>query len=201
MMPRAYPVGTGWIEVVTGCMVSGKTEELIRRLNRARYATQRVVMYKPAVDTRYAAEDVVSHSDLRYPCRPVRDASEILRLVGDAQVVGIDEAQFFDRELVGVANRLADDGRRVVVAGLDQDFRGEAFEPIPQLMAVAEYVTKTLAVCMVCGAPANRSQRLVQRDDRVVLGASESYEARCRLHWDPERFDERQQRLPLSDEA
>lgn len=200
MMPHAYPVGTGWIEVVTGCMFSGKTEELIRRLNRARYATQRVVMYKPAVDTRYAADDVVSHSDLRFPCHPVRTAGDILRLVGDAQVVGIDEAQFFDRDLVRVANRLADDGRRVVVAGLDQDYRGEAFEPIPHLMAVAEYVTKTLAVCMVCGAPANRSQRLVQRDDRVVLGAAESYEARCRLHWDPERFSPRQQRLPLDEE-
>jgi len=199
-MPRAYPQGTGWIEVVTGCMFSGKTEELIRRLNRARYATQRVVMYKPAVDTRYAADDVVSHSSLRYPCRPVGSAQEILRLVDDAQVVGIDEAQFFDLGLVDVANRLADDGRRVVVAGLDQDYRGQAFEPIPQLMAVAEYVTKTLAVCMVCGAPANRSQRLVQRDDRVVLGASEAYEARCRLHWDPERFDPMQQRLPLDDE-
>jgi len=200
MMPRAYPVGTGWIEVVCGCMFSGKTEELIRRLNRARYATQRVVMYKPAVDTRYASDDVVSHSALRYPCRPVRDATEILRLVDDAQVVGIDEAQFFDNSLVDVANRLADDGRRVVIAGLDQDYRGVAFEPIPQLMAVAEYVTKTLAVCMVCGAPANRSQRLVQRDDRVVLGAADTYEARCRLHWDPERFDPRQQRLPLDDE-
>ena len=199
MMPRAFPVGTGWIEVVTGCMFSGKTEELIRRLNRARYATQKVVMYKPAVDTRYAVDDVVSHSDNRYPCRPVQAASDILRLVNDAQVVGIDEAQFFDATLVDVVERLANDGRRVIVAGLDQDFRGQPFGPIPGLMAVAEYVTKTMAVCMVCGSPANRSQRLVQRDDQVVLGATETYEARCRLHWDPERFDALQQSLPLDD--
>ncbi len=196
--PRAFPVGTGWIEVVTGCMFSGKTEELIRRLNRARYATQRVVVFKPAVDVRYAADDIVSHSEYRFPCIPVDAAAEILRLVGDAQVVGIDEAQFFDGTLVEVANRLADEGRRVVIAGLDQDYRGIPFEPIPALLAVAEYVTKSLAVCMVCGSPANRSQRLVQRDLRVLLGSSETYEARCRLHWDPEVFDPEQQSLPLS---
>ena len=199
MMPRAYPVGTGWIEVVTGCMFSGKTEELIRRLNRARFATQRVVVFKPSVDVRYATDDVVSHSELRFPCLPVAHATDILREVGDAQVVGIDEAQFFDDSLVEVANRLADDGRRVVVAGLDQDYRGEPFEPLPQLMAVAEYVTKTLAVCVMCGAPANRTQRLVSRESRILLGATESYEARCRLHWDPTAFDAQQQRLPLED--
>ncbi len=196
MVPRAYPVGTGWIEVVTGCMFSGKTEELIRRLNRARFATQRVVVFKPSVDTRYAVEDVVSHSEVRFPCIPVAHATDIHRHVGDAQVVGIDEAQFFDASLVGVAEHLANEGRRVVVAGLDQDFRGAPFEPIPQLMAVAEYVTKTHAVCVVCGAPANRSQRLVAQDARVMLGARDAYEARCRLHWraDPE---DTQQRLPL----
>jgi thymidine kinase len=199
MVPRAYPVGTGWIEVITGCMFSGKTEELIRRLNRARYATQRVVVFKPALDTRFSAADVVSHSELRFPSVPVEHASDILRDVGDAQVVGIDEAQFFDRSLVKVADRLANEGRRVVVAGLDQDYRGEAFEPIPELMAIAEYVTKTLAVCMACGAPANRSQRLVARDSRVVLGAAEVYEARCRLHWRPDPFDGQQQNLPLTE--
>ncbi|MCA9492680.1 MAG: thymidine kinase [Myxococcales bacterium] len=199
MVPRAYPVGTGWIEVVTGCMFSGKTEELIRRLNRARYATQRVVVFKPSIDTRYAAEDVVSHSEQRFPSIPVAHAHEIHRAVGDAQVVGIDEAQFFDLDLVGVVEHLANEGRRVVVAGLDQDFRGVPFEPMPQLLAVAEYVTKTLAVCMVCGAPANRSQRLVAREARVVIGARDAYEARCRLHWraDPE---DTQQRLPLPSE-
>lgn len=197
MVPRAYPVGTGWIEVVTGCMFSGKTEELIRRLNRASYATQRVVVFKPAVDVRYAVEDVVSHSALRFPCVPVEEASDILRQVADAQVVGIDEAQFFSADLVDVCTRLADDGRRVVVAGLDQDFRGVPFEPIPQLLSVAEYITKTLAVCMVCGSPANRSQRLVPRDTRVLLGAEETYEARCRVHWKPDAFDPQQESLPL----
>jgi thymidine kinase len=181
-------------------MFSGKTEELIRRLNRARYATQRVVVFKPSVDVRYAADDIVSHSDARLPCHPVVDANEILRRVGDAQVVGIDEAQFFGMELVSVANRLADESRRVIIAGLDQDYRGVPFEPIPQLMAVAEYVTKAMAVCMVCGAPANRSQRLVHRDSRVLLGSSETYEARCRLHWQPDAFDSEQQRLPLSED-
>jgi thymidine kinase len=199
MVPRAYPVGTGWIEVITGCMYSGKTEELIRRLNRARFATQRVVVFKPRIDTRYAAGAVVSHSEGRIPCVAVEHATDIPRLVGDAHVVGIDEAQFFERSLVEVADHLADEGRRVVIAGLDQDYLGNAFEPVPALMAIAEYVTKTLAVCVVCGAPANRSQRLIARDSRVLLGATEVYEARCRLHWDPEAFDAQQQRLPLDE--
>jgi thymidine kinase len=180
-------------------MFSGKTEELIRRLNRARYATQRVVVFKPALDVRYAAEDIVSHSEYRFPCIPVDSATEILAKVGDAQVVGIDEGQFFDMDLVAVANRLADDGRRVVVAGLDQDYLGVPFEPMPQLMAVAEYVQKTLAVCMICGSPADRSQRLVPRESQVLLGASETYEARCRVHWKPDAFDAEQQALPLAD--
>lgn len=196
MIPRRFPV-SGWVEVVTGCMFSGKTEELIRRLNRARYAKLEVIVFKPAVDVRYAVEDVVSHSDERIRCVPVRTAGEILQKVGEASVVGIDEAQFFDDSLVEVVNRLADEGRRVVVAGLDQDFRGRPFDPIPEIMAIAEYVDKTLAVCMVCGAPANRSQRLVHRDSQVLLGAGEVYEARCRAHWDPESFDARQEQLPL----
>jgi thymidine kinase len=185
MIPHAYPAGTGWIEVITGCMFSGKTEELLRRINRARIARQRVVVFKPKTDVRYAVEEVVSHADGRVKCVPVSDAAEIPGLVGDAQVVGIDEAQFFERNLVSVATELADLGLRVLVAGLDQDFRGVPFEPMPELLAVSEYITKTLAVCMVCGAPANRSQRLVQRDVRVLLGASDSYEARCRRHWQP----------------
>jgi thymidine kinase len=196
MMPQPGPAG-GWIEVVTGCMFSGKTEELIRRLNRARIARQRVLVFKPRVDVRYATGEVVSHSDGRLPCVPVDTAAEILRHVGDAEVVGVDEAQFFDNELVAVCNRLADDGLRVVVAGLDQDFRGQPFEPMPQLLAVAEFITKTLAVCTVCGGPANRSQRLVRRDARVLLGAGDAYEARCRRHWDPEAFDGHQESLPL----
>lgn len=197
MVPRAYPVGTGWIEVITGCMFSGKTEELIRRLNRARYATEGVVMFKPSVDTRYSTADVVSHSELRFPSHPVDHASDILRMVDDAVVVGIDEAQFFDRDLIDVVTRLAEERRRVVVAGLDLDYRGVPFEPMPELMATAEYVTKTLAVCVVCGAPASRTQRLARTEARILLGATESYEARCRLHWDPTAFDETQQSLPL----
>ncbi len=190
-------MGGGWIEVITGCMFSGKTEELIRRLNRARIAKQRVVVFKPRVDVRYAVGEVVSHSDDRVTCMPVDAPSDILRLVGDAQVVGIDEAQFFDERLVAVANQLADDGLRVVIAGLDQDFRGVPFEPMPQLLAVAEFITKTLAVCTVCGGGANRSQRLVRRESRVLLGATESYEARCRRHWNPEPFESHQEALPL----
>jgi thymidine kinase len=197
MNPRPLPTGTGWIEVVTGCMFSGKTEELIRRLIRARIARQRVVVFKPAVDTRYAVGDVVTHDQARVPCIPVAHASMILDRVGDAEVVGIDEAQFFDADLVRVANALADGGRRVIIAGLDQDFRGEPFEPIPQLLAIAEYITKNLAVCMVCGAPADRSQRLIHREARVVLGAIDAYEARCRTHWRPEPFEIRQEELPL----
>lgn len=196
MIPRPFPSG-GWIEVVTGCMFSGKTEELIRRLNRARFAKLSVAVFKPSVDVRYATSAVVSHRDDRIPCIAVATPAEILKHVADVSVVGIDEAQFFDRSLVEVANRLADDGRRVVVAGLDQDYRGVPFEPMPELMAIAEYVEKVLAVCMVCGAPANRSQRLVRRDARVVLGAADAYEARCRAHWDPETFDHQQERLPL----
>ncbi len=199
MTPRAAPIGTGWIEVVTGCMYSGKTEELIRRLNRATYATQRIVVFKPEIDERFAKDDVVSHSALRFPCIAVKSAAEILQRVGDAQVVGIDEAQFFDAGIVAVANRLADDGRRVVIAGLDQDFRGEPFDPMPALMAVAEYVTKTLAVCVVCGSPADRSQRLVARDTRVLVGAKESYEARCRAHWRPDVEETKQTSLPLGE--
>jgi len=127
----------------------------------------------------------------------VERAGDILRHVGDAQVVGIDEAQFFTADLIAVANQLADGGRRVVVAGLDQDYQGTPFEPIPQLLAVAEYITKNLAVCTVCGAPADRSQRLVPQEARVLLGASDFYEARCRQHWDPTRFDAPQESLPL----
>ena len=197
MMPKALPDGTGWIEVITGCMFSGKTEELIRRMVRSRIARQRVLVLKPAVDTRYAVEDVVTHGGIRLPCVPVERAADIEQRVGDAEVVGIDEAQFFNHELVGVCNRLADSGRRVIVAGLDQDFRGEPFEPMPALLAVAEYITKNLAVCMVCGAPADRSQRLVRRDARVVLGAGDAYEARCRAHWRADPFEILQQSLPL----
>ena len=162
-------------------MFSGKTEELIRRLRRAVYAKQKVEIYKPKIDTRYAELEVVSHSQLRVKAHPIDDANEILDLVDDdTRVVGVDEAQFFDNELVSVVNRLANRGIRVIVAGLDQDFRGVPFEPMPALLAIAEFVTKSLAICMVCGNPAGRSQRLVREGDQVVLGAGETYEARCR---------------------
>jgi len=182
-LPRA---GSGWIEVVTGSMFSGKSEELIRRIRRAQIAKQRVQLFKPKVDSRYAADAIVSHSDMRMPSEVVASAAEILQGVrADTDVVGIDEGQFFDARLVEIANALADRGLRVIVAGLDQDYMGRPFEPMPQLIAVAEYVDKTLAICMRCGAPANRTQRLGSATDRVVVGGSAEYEARCRRCFQP----------------
>lgn len=171
---------SGWIEVVCGSMYSGKTEELIRRLRRAEIAKQKVLIIKPKIDDRYSSEHLVSHSDQRIPSVAVSTAEQILEMSKDAQVIGIDEGQFFDMELVRVCQDLADQGKRVIVAGLDQDYRGEPFEPIPQLLAVAEYITKTLAICLQCGSPANRTQRLSTDSDRVVVGGSKMYEARCR---------------------
>ncbi len=179
------PRDTGWIEVITGCMFSGKTEELIRRLNRARYAKQRVHIFKPRVDTRYAEERVVSHSHQALPATAVDRPAEILDGATDVDVVGIDEAQFMGQGVVPVAERLADGGKRVIIAGLDQDYLGRPFDPMPHLMAIAEYVTKNLAICMRCGNPADRSQRLVRRDAQVVVGGVEAYEARCRRCFDP----------------
>lgn len=195
MAVHPLPHGTGWIEVVTGCMFSGKTEELIRRLVRAQIARQEVLVFKPAVDVRYGREAIVTHAGRTLPCQPIARASQILEHVGTAQVVGIDEAQFFDGDLVAICNRLADGGKRVIVAGLDQDFAGRPFEPIPGLLAVAEYITKNLAVCMQCGAPADRSQRLVPSERQVMLGAHDSYEARCRACWRPDAFDAEQVEL------
>jgi len=180
-VPPDRIVGHGWIEVIAGSMFSGKSEELIRRLRRAQIARQKVQVFKPAVDTRYSKKEVVSHSDQRIPSQRIRTAREILqRLDGDTQVVGIDEAQFLDLDLVEVCERLANAGKRVIVAGLDQDYRGQPFEPVPQLLAIAEYITKTRAICMRCGQPALRSQRLSGGTERVVVGASDSYEPRCR---------------------
>jgi thymidine kinase len=172
---------TGWIEVICGSMFSGKSEELIRRIRRAKIARQKVQVFKPGLDKRYSEEDIVSHDDRRIPSEPVGSAKEILaRTDPDTQVVGVDEAQFLGLELVEVCERLASEGKRVIVAGLDQDYLGRPFEPIPQLLAVAEYITKNMAVCMVCGNPANKSQRLVEGDQRVMLGAEGTYEPRCR---------------------
>jgi thymidine kinase len=180
------PANQGWIEVVVGSMFSGKSEELIRRLRRAQIARQKVQIFKPALDTRYAADHIVSHSEMRIPSTAVESARELLEQVeGDTEVVGIDEGQFFDMDLPSVCNALADRGKRVIVAGLDQDYLGRPFEPMPQLLAIAEYITKTLAICMVCGNPANHTQRLVASEDRVLLGTQGTYEARCRRCFDP----------------
>ncbi len=180
---RTYP-GTGSIEVIVGSMYSGKTEELIRRLRRAQIARQRVEIFKPMIDDRYAKDAIVSHSEVRIPSRAVKKASDVLRHAHEAQVIGIDEGQFLGQGLVEVCDKLARMGKRVIVAGLDQDYLGRPFEPMPQLLAIAEYITKTLAICVVCGAPANRTYRKVQRAGRVVVGGSEIYEARCRRCYD-----------------
>lgn len=185
--PPPAPTRSGWIEVITGSMFSGKSEELIRRVRRAQIARQRVQLFKPRVDARYSSEDIVSHSEMKMPSQVVEAAKEILALVRPkTQVVAIDEGQFYDMSLVEVVDALADRGLRVIVAGLDQDYRGHPFEPMPQLMAVAEYVDKTLVVCMQCGSPANRSQRLVPTEDRVVVGGAKEYEARCRRCFSPD---------------
>ncbi len=173
-------VNSGWIEVIVGSMYSGKTEELIRRLRRAQIARQRVAIFKPAIDDRFGRDQLVSHSELRIPSRAVSTAKDVLRHAHEAQVIGIDEGQFLGPDLVRVCERLARRGKRVIVAGLDQDYLGKPFEPMPQLLAIAEYITKTLAICVVCGNPANRSYRKKRRTARVVVGGADLYEARCR---------------------
>ncbi len=161
-------------------MFSGKTEELIRRLNRARIAKQKVEIFKPAIDIRYHHEDIVSHNSSSIRSTPIHSSHEILLLVGDCDVVGIDEAQFFDDGIVEIVNSLAFNGKRVIVAGLDMDFKGNPFGPMPSLMAIAEYITKVHAVCMVCGDVANYSYRKTAAKEQVMLGETDSYEARCR---------------------
>ncbi len=176
----------GWIEVITGSMFSGKSEELIRRLRRAQIGRQKVQIFKPVVDDRYSADHIVSHSEMRIPSENVRNSDELVaRVDPDTEVVGIDEGQFFDQSLPAACNTLADAGKRVIVAGLDQDYLGRPFEPMPQLLAIAEYITKTLAICVVCGDPANHTQRLVASGERVLVGATGLYEARCRHCFDP----------------
>jgi len=172
--------GRGWIEVICGSMFSGKTEELIRRLRRAQIARQRVEIFKPALDTRYAMDAVVSHDENSIKSTPVQAASQILLLASDVDVVGIDEAQFFDPGLSEVCNLLANEGIRVIVAGLDMDFRGKPFGPIPSLMATAEYVTKVHAICISCGSLAQYSHRTVKDKSLVVLGETDRYEPLCR---------------------
>ena len=185
-MDVAHRAGAGWIEVVAGSMFSGKSEELIRRLRRAQIATRKVQIFKPRIDDRYSRDHITSHSAMQIEAECVSSSRELLeRVKDDTEVVGIDEGQFFDPELPAVCTSLADQGRRVIVAGLDQDYLGKPFEPIPQLLAIAEYITKTLAICMVCGAPANHTQRLVASSERVLVGAQGTYEARCRHCFDP----------------
>jgi len=198
------PRHTGWIEVICGPMFSGKTEELIRRLKRALIGQQKVQIFKPRIDQRYADAAIVSHSEQRLEGIPIDQIEDLLPLLKpDTQVVGIDEVQFFGNGVVAVCEQLAKRGLRVITAGLDQDYRGIPFEPIPQLLAVAEYISKELAVCVVCGNPAGRSQRLVGDERRILVGAYGAYEARCRACFRPEgdapteRTSSLQQRLPL----
>ncbi|MBN2829853.1 MAG: thymidine kinase [Candidatus Cloacimonetes bacterium] len=172
---------TGWIEVICGSMFSGKTEELIKRIRRAEYARQKIQVFKPVIDNRYAVDRIVSHSQMSASSINITKPEEIYEhLEEDTQFIGIDEAQFFDESIVDVANELARQGKRVVIAGLDQDYMGKPFGPMPQLLAVAEYITKNLAICMKCGNPANRTQRLTKDSDTILVGADEIYEARCR---------------------
>src|SRR3954466_2260629 len=180
---KEHPGATqaGWIEVIVGSMFSGKSEELIRRLRRAKIARQKVQVFKPAIDSRFSENHIVSHSEMRHESSVVKTAGEIKALVDPStEVVGIDEGQFFDAALVEVVNELAGRGMRVIIAGLDQDYTGKPFEPMPQLLAIAEYITKTHAICVRCGQPANYSQRTFESEERVAVGAGGMYEARCR---------------------
>ncbi len=177
----------GWIEVISGCMFAGKTEELIRRINVLSYAKKTIIVFKPKIDNRYSDSEIVSHSGAKVPCLVVEKAQDILKKIeADTEVVAIDEVQFFDKDIVEVCEYLADKGIRVMVAGLDKDFRGESFGVMPELLTRAEFVTKLTAVCAKCGAPATRTQRLVNgkpagfEDPIVMVGADESYEPRCR---------------------
>ncbi|HEY7751973.1 MAG TPA: thymidine kinase [Ignavibacteriaceae bacterium] len=184
---HATPKETGWIEVITGCMFSGKTEELIRRLRRAQIAKQKVKIFRPKIDNRYSDSHIVSHNAQSLPSILISDITELITLCDDAQVIAIDEAQFFNEDIVPICNELALKGKRVIIAGLDQDYRGVPFEPVPQLLAVAEYITKQLAICVVCGNPADKTQRKIAEAERVIVGAADIYEARCRkCHYIPE---------------
>jgi len=176
----------GWVEVICGPMFSGKSEELIRRVTRSKIARIPVQVFKPKLDDRYADTEVVSHSSWKIDALPVEDSTQMLRAVAsETRVIGIDEGQFFDDDLVQVVDDLAATGKEVIIAGLDTDYLRRPFEPIPSLCDRAEYVTKMLAVCHKCGGPALYTQRIVQSDDLVVLGAQDAYEARCRMCYDP----------------
>ncbi len=181
------PKDIGWIEVICGSMFSGKTEELIRRVRRAQYARQKVQLFKPGIDTRYASASIASHDQRMLECVPLERIADIHRhLEADTEVVALDEAQFFDEELVAVCEEMANRGLRVIVAALDQDYLGRPFGAIPRLLCVAEYVTKSLAICVRCGNPANRSQRLRGSHETIQVGAGDAYEPRCRSCFRPE---------------
>src|SRR5882672_1482949 len=176
----------GWIEVICGPMFSGKSEELIRRLRRAIIARKRVQVFKPIIDTRYSDTEIVSHGDLRMKSEVLENVRELLRRIDSrTEVVGVDEANFMGPDLIEVAGALADSGKQVIIAGLDTDYMGRPFPPIPDLLALAESITKTLAVCMRCGNPAKHTQRLVESEDLIVVGAAGMYEARCRRCFEP----------------
>ena len=177
---------TGWIEVICGPMFSGKSEELMRRLRRAMIARKRVQVFKPVIDDRYSHNEIVSHGDIRMRSEVVSSAMEVVKMLDwRTQVVGIDEANFMGPDLIKVAEQLADSGKQVILAGLDTDFMGRPFSPIPELLAHAESITKTLAICMRCGNPAKHTQRLVESEDLIVVGAAGMYEARCRRCFEP----------------
>lgn len=188
----------GSIELITGPMFSGKTEELLRRIRRAQIARQKVQIFKPALDTRYDEKGVVSHSAQSSPATPVNSALDILRLLMDStRVVAIDEVQFFDERIHTVVNKLARRGLRVICAGLDLDYRGKPFGPIPELLALADLVTKIQAICTVCGMPATKTFRKSASTEHVLLGETDIYEARCRIHHDYDSEDENKEQLPL----
>lgn len=183
--PSFVPQHAGWIEVICGGMFSGKTEELIRRAKRAHIAGQNVVIVKPAIDNRYSEDEIVSHNENALPSIIVDTADQIILLTANARVVCIDEVQFFDNRVIEVANTLANDGKRVITAGLDMDFEGNPFEPMPQLLAIAEYITKLHAICAESGMMAHYSQRVVESKDRVLVGENEAYEPRSRQCFRP----------------
>lgn len=199
--PQAH---AGWIEVIVGCMFSGKTEELIKQMRRANIARQRCQTFKPHIDQRYSVEDVASHDQNRLSAYPVTEAKQILELVQEAtSVVAIDEGQFFNADLLTVATELAESGKRVIIAGLDTDWRGRPFGPMPQLMAIAEVVRKQHAICRVCGGPASRTQRLTAAQADILVASTDAYEARCRTHFDPNlgtrTLTDKAQNLTLTD--
>lgn len=184
---------TGWIEVVTGSMFSGKTEELIRRIRRAEIAQQKIAIFKPKIDKRYSEKDVVSHDFKTIPSIPVTEAKEILEHIKDIEVIGIDEAQFFENDLPEICNYLANNGKRVIIAALDMDFTGKPFGPVPQLLAIAEYVTKVHAICMKCGNLAHYSHRLSDAQKLVILGEKDIYEPLCRECYKKSKLDKKKE--------